>query len=53
MSIATRTGDKGKTSLMYGRRVEKFDLRVETYGVMQQVGAPSIKDLKPAMVRRA
>ena len=28
-------------------------LRVETRGVMQQVGAPSLKDLKPAMVRRA
>ena len=28
-------------------------LREETRGVMQQVGAPSIKDLKPAMVRRA
>ena len=28
-------------------------LRTETYGVMQQVGAPSIKALTPAMVRRA
>lgn len=28
-------------------------LREETFGVMQQVGAPSIKDLKPAIVRRA
>jgi isopentenyl diphosphate isomerase/L-lactate dehydrogenase-like FMN-dependent dehydrogenase len=28
-------------------------LRVELYGMMQQVGAPSLKDLKPAMVRRA
>ena len=28
-------------------------LRVETYGMMQQVGAPSIKALTPAMVRRA
>jgi 4-hydroxymandelate oxidase len=28
-------------------------LRVETYGMMQQVGAPNLKALKPAMVRRA
>src|SRR5437870_684268 len=28
-------------------------LRVELYAIMQQVGAPNIRDLKPAMVRRA
>jgi 4-hydroxymandelate oxidase len=28
-------------------------LRIETYGMMQQVGAPNIKALTPAMVRRA
>jgi len=28
-------------------------LRIETYATMQQVGAPSIKQLTPAMVRRA
>ena len=28
-------------------------MRVELYGAMQQVGAPTIKDLIPAMVRRA
>ena len=28
-------------------------LRTETYAMMQQVGAPTIKDLKPAMVRKA
>jgi isopentenyl diphosphate isomerase/L-lactate dehydrogenase-like FMN-dependent dehydrogenase len=28
-------------------------LRTELYAAMQQVGAPAIKDLKPAMVRRA
>jgi cob(I)alamin adenosyltransferase len=39
MSIATRTGDIGKTSLMYGRRVEKFDLRVETYGTVDELNA--------------
>ncbi|MEI9999564.1 MAG: cob(I)yrinic acid a,c-diamide adenosyltransferase [Verrucomicrobiota bacterium] len=39
MSIATRTGDEGKTSLMYGRRVDKFDLRVETYGTVDELNA--------------
>jgi isopentenyl diphosphate isomerase/L-lactate dehydrogenase-like FMN-dependent dehydrogenase len=28
-------------------------LRLELFGIMQQVGAPSIKALTPAMVRRA
>jgi hypothetical protein len=28
-------------------------LRLELLGIMQQVGAPSIKALTPAMVRRA
>jgi 4-hydroxymandelate oxidase len=28
-------------------------LRIELRAIMQQVGAPSLKDLKPAMVRRA
>jgi isopentenyl diphosphate isomerase/L-lactate dehydrogenase-like FMN-dependent dehydrogenase len=28
-------------------------LRTETYAMMQQVGAPSIKALTPAMIRRA
>jgi cob(I)alamin adenosyltransferase len=39
MSIATRTGDRGQTSLMYGRRVAKFDLRVETYGTVDELNA--------------
>lgn len=39
MSIATRTGDKGTTGLMYGRRVDKFDLRVETYGTVDELNA--------------
>jgi isopentenyl diphosphate isomerase/L-lactate dehydrogenase-like FMN-dependent dehydrogenase len=28
-------------------------LRIELHGIMQQVGAPTIHDLKPTMVRRA
>ena len=29
MSIVTKTGDTGETSLMYGRRVSKADSQVE------------------------
>ena len=39
MSIATKTGDGGKTSLMYGRRVAKTDPRVETYGSVDELNA--------------
>jgi isopentenyl diphosphate isomerase/L-lactate dehydrogenase-like FMN-dependent dehydrogenase len=28
-------------------------LRIELHAMMQQAGAPTVKDLKPAMVRRA
>lgn len=39
MSIATKTGDKGKTTLMYGRRVSKSHPRVETYGTVDELNA--------------
>jgi cob(I)alamin adenosyltransferase len=39
MSIATKTGDKGKTALIGGERVSKADFRVETYGTIDEVGA--------------
>jgi cob(I)alamin adenosyltransferase len=39
MSIATKTGDLGQTSLMYGRRVAKTDPRVDTYGSVDEVNA--------------
>ncbi len=35
----TRTGDEGKTSLIGGRRVSKYDLRVETYGTVDELSA--------------
>lgn len=39
MSIATKTGDAGETSLMYGRRVPKTDQRVATYGCVDELNA--------------
>lgn len=39
MAIYTRTGDKGKTSLMGGRRVLKSDIRVESYGSVDELNS--------------
>ena len=39
MSIVTKTGDQGETSLMYGRRVSKNDPRVEAYGAVDELTA--------------
>ncbi|PYJ47366.1 MAG: cob(I)yrinic acid a,c-diamide adenosyltransferase [Verrucomicrobia bacterium] len=39
MSIVTKTGDKGETSLMYGRRVPKSDTRVDAYGCLDELMA--------------
>ena len=39
MSIATKTGDAGETSLMYGRRVPKTDPRVDAYGCVDELNA--------------
>src|SRR5699024_4192133 len=50
MKIYTRTGDKGKTSIIEGR-VDKYDLRVEAYGTVDELNgfvalAPSELDLE-------
>jgi len=39
MSIVTKTGDKGETSLMYGRRLPKADPRVDAYGCIDELTA--------------
>ncbi|UOD34293.1 cob(I)yrinic acid a,c-diamide adenosyltransferase [Deferribacteraceae bacterium V6Fe1] len=37
MSIATKKGDKGETSLFTGERISKADLRVEVYGTSDEL----------------
>ncbi len=39
MSIATKQGDSGQTSLIGGLRVSKADLRVEAYGSVDELNA--------------
>lgn len=39
MSIVTRTGDKGTTAVMYGRRVSKCHPRVEAYGTVDELNS--------------
>lgn len=39
MEIYTKTGDKGKTSLFDEVRVSKDDVRVESYGTVDELGA--------------
>lgn len=37
IKIYTKTGDKGQTSLLGGRRVSKGTLRIETYGTVDEL----------------
>lgn len=37
MTIVTKKGDRGETSLASGERVSKASLRVETYGVLDEL----------------
>src|SRR6266513_2009204 len=37
MSIVTKTGDEGETSLMYGRRLPKNNPRSEAYGSVDEL----------------
>lgn len=39
MKIYTKTGDKGSTSLVYGDRVSKSDLRVDAYGTCDEANS--------------
>jgi len=39
MRIYTKTGDKGKTSLLSGERVEKSDARINAYGTIDELNS--------------
>ena len=39
MKIYTKTGDKGKTSLFGGTRVNKFNLRIDAYGTVDELNS--------------
>ena len=39
MKIYTKTGDKGKTSLLGGGRVAKYHLRIEAYGTVDELNS--------------
>ena len=39
MSVTTKTGDKGQTRLFTGEPIAKDDLRVETYGTIDQLSS--------------
>lgn len=39
MSLYTKTGDKGQTSIFGGKRVPKFDAQVEAYGAIDEASS--------------
>ena len=39
MKIYTKTGDNGETSLFGGKRVKKYDLRIESYGTIDELNS--------------
>jgi cob(I)alamin adenosyltransferase len=39
MKIYTKTGDKGKTSLLTGKRVPKYHPRIEAYGTVDELNS--------------
>ncbi|WP_448518670.1 cob(I)yrinic acid a,c-diamide adenosyltransferase [Rhodoflexus sp.] len=55
MKIYTKTGDKGQTSLIGGTRVSKSDLRIDTYGTVDELNSyiGLVRDLNTDEARRA
>ena len=39
MKIYTKTGDRGLTSLIGGKRVPKYDIRIESYGTVDELNS--------------
>jgi len=54
MKIYTRSGDKGKTSLLGGKRVLKSDLRIHAYGTVDELNSfiGLIRDLEQDLGRK-
>ncbi|MGF1584378.1 MAG: cob(I)yrinic acid a,c-diamide adenosyltransferase [Bacteroidales bacterium] len=54
MKIYTKTGDTGDTSLIGGRRVPKYDNRIEAYGTVDEliswIGLIRDQDIDPSVV---
>ena len=53
MKIYTKTGDKGKTSLLGGKRVSKNHIRIEAYGTVDELNSyvGLMRDLDSNMAR--
>lgn len=55
MAIYTRTGDKGTTGLLSGKRVSKADLRVEIIGTIDELNSAigvAIAEIQSSRLRR-
>lgn len=54
MKIYTKTGDKGQTALIGGRRVSKSDLRIDAYGTVDELNSwiGLVSDQPVNLVRR-
>ena len=39
MKVYTKNGDKGMTSLIGGKKIEKDDIRVEAYGTVDELNS--------------
>ena len=39
MKIYTKSGDKGKTSLIGGKRVSKDDIQIDAYGTIDELNS--------------
>ena len=39
MKIYTKKGDQGKTGLIGGTRIDKFNLRIEAYGTVDELNS--------------
>lgn len=55
MKIYTKTGDKGTTALFGGKRVSKADLRIDTYGTVDELNSwmGMVRDLEVNQKRSA